>query len=347
MDRHASIGITQGAGQGAAFGAALAALMAGGAAPGLAQVQLQPGAQTQATWPAKPVRVVIPWATGGSTDALGRILAQRLGDAFGQTFVVENRAGAAGTIGTAAVSKMAPDGYTMLIGTNSTFVMAPHLYKDLGYDNDRALSPVMLIAKAPQAITIHPSVPARTLREFIAFARARPGQVNYSSAGNGATSHMSTEMLRNVAKIDIVHIPYKGGGPSFQALLGGETALSFVDFITVIQQAKAGRVRVLAITGEQRSPLMPEVPTAGEAGLPGFDTHTSFAAFMPAGTPREVIGRLNAALSKALAEPSMRERMLQLGMDVVASSPEEFTAYQRRESEKWSRLIRENQIRIE
>ncbi|MBC7781640.1 MAG: tripartite tricarboxylate transporter substrate binding protein [Proteobacteria bacterium] len=304
------------------------------------------GVHAQA-WPAKPVRVIIPWATGGSTDSLGRIIVQRLSETLGQPFVVENRAGAAGTIGHALAAKAAPDGYTMLIGTNSTFVMAPHLYKDLGYDNDKSLAPVMLIARSPQTIAVHPSVPVKTLREFVEFTRKRPGQVNFSSAGNGATSHMSTEMFRNVAKLEMVHIPYKGGGPSFLALLSGETALSFVDVITVLEQAKAGRVRVLAITSGQRSPLMPEVPTASEAGLPGFDTHTSFAVFMPAGTPREIVVRLNGALVKVLAEPAMRERLIQQGMEIVASSPEEFAAYQKRESEKWGRVVRENRITIE
>jgi tripartite-type tricarboxylate transporter receptor subunit TctC len=190
-------------------------------------------------------------------------------------------------------------------------------------------------------------VPVKTLREFVEFTRKRPGQVNFSSAGNGATSHMSTEMFRNAAKLDMVHIPYKGGGPSFQALLSGETALSFVDLITVLEQAKAGKVRVLAITSNQRSPLMPDVPTASEAGLPGFDTHTSFAAFMPAGTPREIVNRLNAAMAKVLAEPAMRERMIQLGMEVAAGSPEDFTAYQKVEAAKWGRLVRENRITIE
>jgi len=187
----------------------------------------------------------------------------------------------------------------------------------------------------------------KNLREFIEFTRKRPGQVNYSSAGNGATSHMSTEMFRNAAKLDMVHIPYKGGGPSFLALLSGETALSFVDVITVLEQARAGRVRVLAITSSQRSPLLPDVPTANEAGLVGFDTHTSFAVFMPAGAPREIVNRLNGALVKVLAEPAMRDRLIQLGMEVAATSPEEFSAYQKRESEKWGRLVRENRITIE
>jgi len=304
------------------------------------------GAQTPA-WPSKPVRVIIPWATGGSTDTLGRILVQRLSEQLGQPFVVENRAGAAGTIGTALAAKSAPDGYTLLIGTNSTFVMAPFLYKELGYDNEKSLAPVMLIARSPQAITVHASVPVKSLREFIEFARKRPGQVNYSSAGNGATSHMSTEMFRNAARLEMVHIPYKGGGPSFQALLSGETALSFVDVITVLEQARAGRVRVLAITSSQRSPLLPEVPTANEAGLAGFDTHTSFAVFMPAGAPREIVSRLNGALVKVLGEPATRDRLVQLGMEIAATSPEEFSVYQRRESEKWGRLVRENRITIE
>jgi tripartite-type tricarboxylate transporter receptor subunit TctC len=293
------------------------------------------------------VRVVVPWAAGGSTDAVTRIVMHRLGEVLAQAFVVENRPGAAGTIGAAFVAKQPPDGYTLLSTTNSTFVLAPLLYKDLPYDTDKAFAPVMLMTLNPQVITIHPSVPAKSLRDFIEFVRKRPGQLNYSSAGAGTTSHMSTEMLRFVAKLDMVHVPYKGGAPSFQALLSGETALSFVDVITVLPAIKAGRLRALAITSERRFPLLPDVPTVKEAGLADFHTHTSFAMFTPAGVSRDIVARLHADLVKVLQHADTREKLLTQGMEVVGSTPEELVAYMRRETERWARVVREQKIRVE
>lgn len=298
-------------------------------------------------YPAKTVRVIVPWAAGGSTDSIGRILAAKLTEYTGQQFVIDNRAGATGTIGHSLVAKSPPDGYTMLIGSNSTFAIAPHLYKSLQYDNDASFAPIELLAVSPQILSVHPSIPAKTVKELIALAKAQPGSLIFSSAGPGSTSHLATELLMNTAGIKMIHVPYKGGGPSAQALLGGETMLSFVDVITALPFAKANRLRPLAASTLKRSAMMPDLPTISESGLKGFESATSFAAFMPAGTPREVISKLNRELTRALAAPDVKEKLFNQGIETVGGTPEEFVAYNKAESAKWGKVIREQGIRIE
>jgi tripartite-type tricarboxylate transporter receptor subunit TctC len=299
------------------------------------------------SYPSKPVRVIVPWSAGGSTDLFARMVFQRLAKVMGQQFVIDNRPGAAGTIGAGYVAKQAPDGYTLLVGTNSTHVMAPYMYKSLPYDQDKAFAPVMLMTTMPQVIAVHPSVPAKSLKEFIDYARQRPGQLNFSSAGYGGTSYLSTSMFMREAKIVMEHIPYKGGAPSLEAVYSGTTSLTFVDSIAASSPVKTGMIRALAITSKQRLPLMPDVPTVSESALPGFDTHTSQSLFAPAGTPREIITQLNTELRKLLNEPEMRKLLAEQGLEIVASAPEEYVAYQRNESEKWGRIIRELKITME
>jgi tripartite-type tricarboxylate transporter receptor subunit TctC len=217
-------------------------------------------------YPQKPVRLIIPWAAGGSTDSIGRILAQRLAESTGQQWIVDNRSGATGTIGHALVAKSPPDGYTLLLATNSTFAIAPHFYKALQYDNEKAFSPISLVAISPQILSVHPSLPVRSVRDLIALAKARSGQIPFSSAGVGATSHMATELLMNMAHVKMTHVPYKGGGPSAQGLIAGETAFSFVDVITALPQAEAKRLRPIATSTAKRTQLMPELPTIAESG---------------------------------------------------------------------------------
>jgi len=298
-------------------------------------------------YPVKSVRVIVPWAAGGSTDSISRILAAKLTEYTGQQFIIDNRAGATGTIGHALVSKSPPDGYTLLIGSNSTFAIAPHLYKSLQYDNDAAFAPIELLAVSPQILSVHPSIPAKNVRELIALAKAQPGALVFSSAGPGSTSHLATELLMNTAGIKMIHVPYKGGGPSAQALLGGETMLSFVDVITALPFAKAGRLRPLAASTTKRSAMMPDLPTISESGLKGFESSTSFAAFAPAGTSREVIAKLNKEISRALAAPDVKEKLFNQGIETVGGTPEEFVAYNKAESAKWGKVIREQGIKIE
>ena len=298
-------------------------------------------------YPVKSVRVIVPWAAGGSTDSISRILAAKLTEYTGQQFIIDNRAGATGTIGHALVSKSPPDGYTLLIGSNSTFAIAPHLYKSLQYDNDAAFAPIELLAVSPQILSVHPSIPAKNVRELIALAKAQPGALVFSSAGPGSTSHLATELLMNTAGIKMIHVPYKGGGPSAQALLGGETMLSFVDVITALPFAKAGRLRPLAASTAKRSAMMPDLPTISESGLKGFESSTSFAAFAPAGTSREVIAKLNKEISRALTAPDVKEKLFNQGIETVGGTPEEFVAYNKAESAKWGKVIREQGIKIE
>ncbi|HTE16273.1 MAG TPA: tripartite tricarboxylate transporter substrate binding protein [Burkholderiales bacterium] len=305
-----------------------------------------PPAQAQ-EYPNKTVRLIVPWAAGGSTDSVGRILGQKLAEYTHQQWIIDNRGGATGTIGHAFASKAPPDGYTLLLGTNSTFAIAPHLYKNIQYDNDTAFAPISLVAVNPQILTVHASVPVKSAGELIALAKAQPGQVIFSSAGVGATSHMATELFMNMAKIKMTHVPYKGGGPSFQALIGGETALSFVDAITVAPHAKTGRLRALATSTLTRTPLMPEIPTVHESGLPNFESVTSFGLFAPAGTSREVVAKVNRELGRALAANDVKEKLKAQGVDPVGGPPEVLVTHQKQETAKWGKVIREQGIKFE
>ena len=298
-------------------------------------------------YPSKPVRLLIPWAAGGSTDSIGRILAQKLNEYTGQQWIVDNRGGATGTIGHALVAKSAPDGYTILLGTNSTFAIAPHLYKTLQYDNDKSFAPISLVAISPQILSVHPSLPVKSVKDLIALAKARPSQISFSTAGVGATSHMATELLMNMAGIKMTHIPYKGGGPSAQALICGETALSFVDVITALPQAQAGRLRPIATSTAKRTSLMPQLPTIAESGLPGFESVTSFGMFAPAGTSKEITGRVQRELVKALATSDVKDKLRAQGIDPVGGGPEDLLAHQKQETAKWGKVIREQNIKFE
>jgi tripartite-type tricarboxylate transporter receptor subunit TctC len=298
-------------------------------------------------YPHKTVRVIVPWAAGGSTDSVGRILGQKLAEHTGQQWIIDNRGGATGTIGHALASKAPPDGYTLLLGTNSTFAIAPHLYKSIQYDNETAFAPISLVAVNPQILTAHTSLPVKSAKELITLALAQPGQIVFSSAGVGATSHMATELFMNMAKIKMAHVPYKGGGPSFQALMSGETALSFVDAITVAPHAKTGRLRALATSTLARTPLMPDIPTVHESGLPNFDSVTSFGLFAPAGASRDIVGKVNREVVRALGVNDVREKLKAQGVDPVGSSPEALVAHQKQETAKWGRVIREQGIKFE
>ena len=313
----------------------------------LAALALAPFAVHAQGYPSRPVRLVIPWAAGGSTDSIGRIVGQKLSEYTGQQWIIDNRGGATGTIGHAFAAKSAPDGYTLLLGTNSTFAIAPHLYKNLQYDNEKAFAPVSLIAVSPQILSAHPSLPVKGVKDLMALARARPGAIPFSTAGVGATSHMATELFMNMAGIRMTHIPYKGGGPSAQALIAGETALSFVDVITALPQAQAGRLRPLATSTAKRTPLMPELPTIAESGLPGFESVTSFGMFAPAGTAQEIIMRVNRETARALATGDVKEKLRAQGIDPVGSAPEDLVAHQKQETAKWGKVIREQGIRFE
>ena len=297
-------------------------------------------------WPTRPVTMVNPWPPGGSSDTMARLFAQRFTEVLGQNVVVENRAGASGTIGHNHVAQQRPDGYTLLFATNSTYAIAPHLLAQLPYNNRAAFTGISLVARTAQSVCVHPSVPVATIGEFLAYVRANPGRVNFSSAGIGATSHLATELLMAAAGLDMVHVPYRGGAPSAQAVLAGETRMSFIDAITALPHRQAGTLKMLAVSTATRSPLAPDVPTLQEAGVAGFESSTDMALMAPAGLPDAITARLSDAVRGAVNDPAFRQRIVAQGADPVGGSPAEFAAYWTRESEKWGNLIRTRNIRM-
>jgi tripartite-type tricarboxylate transporter receptor subunit TctC len=304
------------------------------------------GAQAQAPWPSRPVTMVNPWPPGGSSDTMTRLFAQRFSQSFGQTFVVENRAGASGTIGHNHVAQQRPDGYTLLFATNSTYAIAPHLISPLPYDNRAAFTGISLVARTAQSVCVHPSVPVNTIQEFLAYVRARPGEINFSSAGIGATSHLATELLMAAAGLNMVHVPYRGGAPSAQAVLAGETKMSFIDAVTALPHRAAGTLKLLAVSTATRSPLAQDVPTLQEAGVAGFESSTDMALMAPANLPEPIAARLSQAVRAAVTDDAFRRQIIAQGADPVGGSPVEFAAYWTAESAKWGELIRARGIRV-
>lgn len=294
------------------------------------------GAQS---YPVKPVRVVIPWPPGGSNDVVGRIVMQKLSESLGQQFVIDNRAGASGAIGSETVAKAPPDGYTLMVHS-TTHLGNAHLYKKLPYDTLKDFAPVGLLAAQPGALTIHPSLPVKNVKEFIALAKAHPGQINYSSSGNGSAPHLSMALLVSMAGIQLVHVPYKGGAPQVTALVAGETQASLATISTVIVHIKSGRLRALGVSSAQRSGLLPEVPTIAESGVPGYEMNPWIAVYAPANTPRPIIDKLNAEINKALKLPDVAQSLRNQALDPWPSTPEEFAQRIKVDYEKYGKLIK-------
>ncbi|MBY0335311.1 MAG: tripartite tricarboxylate transporter substrate binding protein [Acetobacteraceae bacterium] len=299
----------------------------------------------QEAWPARPVTLVVPWAPGGSTDTLARILAQRVAADVGQPILVDNRPGASGTVGHLSVARARPDGYTLLIGTNSTYAMAPHLLDSIPYDNERGFTPLGLLAYTPQYLCVHPALPARDVAGLLAHARANPGRLSYSSSGAGSSAHLAVELFNAMAGIDMLHVPYRGGAPALQALIANEVQFSAVDAVSALQPMRAGAVRAVAVSSRERQPTAPDVPTVRESGLPEFECSTDFALFAPPELPALLVARIHGAFAAALRAPEVRERLDTLAILPVAGAPGDFAAYQRRESEKWGGIIRARNIR--
>ncbi len=314
---------------------ALAALPALLAAPALAQE----------TWPARAVTLVVPWAPGGSTDTLSRLLAQRVSADTGQQILVDNRPGASGTVGHLSVARARPDGYTLLIGTNSTYAMAPHLLDNIPYDNDRAFAPLGLLAYTPQYMCVHPALPVRDVAGLIAHARANPGRLSYSSSGAGSSAHLAVELFNAMAGIEMLHVPYRGGAPALQALMTNEVQFSAVDAVSALEPMRANAVRAIAVSARERHASAPNVPTVRESGLPEFECSTDFALFGPAGLPDALATRINAAFAAALRAPEVRPRLDAMAIIPVAGAPGDFAAYLQRESAKWGGIIRARNIR--
>lgn len=290
-------------------------------------------------YPTKPIRVVVPYAPGGATDLTARLVGQKMQAAMKQNVIVDNRPGAGGVIGADIVAKAAPDGYTVLIAVPAEMAILPHLQK-MPYDVPRDFSPVSLAAVTPLILVVHPSLPVKSVKELIAFVRARPGQLSYASAGTGGVQHLSGELLKITMKLDMVHVPYKGAGPVMPDLIGGHVPMFFSGMPPAMPHVKAGRLRALAVTTTKRSPAAPEVPTMEQAGVPGFDISNWFAYFVPAATPREVIVRLNTEVNRGLGFQDVREKLASVGAETVGTTPEGLGKFVRAETEKFARLVK-------
>jgi tripartite-type tricarboxylate transporter receptor subunit TctC len=297
-------------------------------------------------YPSKPVRLVVPWAPGGTTDILARILGQKMGEKWGQPVLVENRGGAAGNIGTEAVVRAPADGYTLLLGTMSSHAMNQFLYASMTFDPVKDLAPVSLVANVATVLVVHPSLPVNNVNELVALAKAKPGQLNFASGGVASFNQLCAELLKMTAKIDIVHVPYKGGGPAVADLVGGKVDMLFTGAPVTISHIKAGRLKLLAVTDSKRAAALPDTPTVGES-LPGFEFNNWYGIMAPAGTPRPIVEFLNAEVLRILALPEVREKFAALGADPTPSTPERFGAVMAADAEKWGRVIKQVGVRAD
>lgn len=294
---------------------------------------------TGVSYPVKPIRVVVATAAGGGIDLVARRVGAKLTEAWGQPVVVDNRAGAAQTIGTDIVAKALPDGYTLLC-ISSTHTMIPGLFRDLPFDAIRDFAPITMLALAPNLLVVHPSIPARTLSEFITLAKTKPRQMNYGSSGNGSLGHLGMEMLKSMTGMDFVHIPYKGAAPSLTAVLSGEVSVLITQIMTAVPHVRAGRLRALGNTGSRRSPAVPDVPTIAEAGVPGFEGSSWFGMVAPSRTPPALVAKLNAEFVRIMNLPDIRAYFTSNGAEPVADTPQEFAATIRSEIAKWGKVIK-------
>lgn len=307
-------------------------------------VLLGPAAAAAQGYPAKPVRVIVPFPAGGGTDIMARTMAEKLAARFGQQFVVDNRSGAGGALGTELVAKAAPDGYTLLMNSSSALVIGPNLVRKPPYDPLRDFAPVILVSSAPNVLVIHPSVPAKTVKELIALAKRRPGELNYASNGVGTLSHLTGELFKLRGGIDLLHVPYKGGPPAVTDTVAGHTSALFAAFPTVAAQARAGRLRALAVSSAKRAAIAPELPTVAET-LPGFESSQWWGLFGPAGMPVESVNRLNAEMQKILALADVRKRLAADAAEPIGGTAAECLEFLRADHEKWRKVISQAGVR--
>jgi tripartite-type tricarboxylate transporter receptor subunit TctC len=304
------------------------------------------GASAQ-TYPVKPVRLVVPFPAGGATDILARTISQKASEKLGQTIVIDNRPGAGGTIGSDHVAKSAPDGYTLLIATGSTHSIGPVINPKIPYSVEKDFLPVVYVAKTSSVLVVPGSLPVRNLAEFIALAKAKPGQLNFGSSGNGTNSHLSGELFKAQAKVFLTHIPYRGTGLVFNDMMSGQVHMLMDNYVTSQSNIKEGKLRVLGVTSPQRLPFLPDVPTLDEQGLTGFDVSNWFGIYAPAGTPGEVTTKVNAAFNQALQDSDLQKRLASLGATPTGSTPEQMGAMVAADAAKWSKLIRERKLVVE
>jgi len=298
------------------------------------------------TYPAKPVRMIVPFAPGGNTDIIGRVFAPKFGEFLGQQVIIDNRAGAGSTIGTEIAAKSPPDGYVLLM-VSAAHTINPAMAKKLPYDSIKDFVPISVIADVPTAFTIHPALPAKNVKEFIAIARARPGEIFYSTAGRGTVGHLAAELLNSAAKIKLTAVHYKGSGPSVIDLIAGHVQMQLMSMPAAVPHTKSGKLRMIAQTGEKRSGAAQDVPTMQEQGLKGFVVSSGFAMFAPAGTPRPIVDRVHGALVKSLNDPGVKKNLTDQGAEIVANTPEQHDAFNKAEIAKWIKVVREAGIQPE
>jgi tripartite-type tricarboxylate transporter receptor subunit TctC len=313
---------------------------------GMAWLATPMSGMAQAAYPNKPVKIVVSFSPGGTTDILARFLAQKLTDALGQSFVVENRAGAGGTLGNDFVAKSPPDGYTLLMGSASNLAVAVGMYKNLPYDYKKDLIPVAQVAGGPFVIVVNPQVPANNLRELIALAKAKPGQITFATSGNGTSLHLAGELINAMADIKMNHIPYKGTGPATMDTISGTVNMTLSDMVPFVPHIQSGKLRALAQTTAQRSRLLPDLPTVAET-LPGYDATSWYGIMAPAGTPAAIVQRVNQELTKILQQADVRTRYAGLGVDPVIQSPEQFAQFITSEQAKWADVIRRSGAKVD
>lgn len=294
----------------------------------------------QSAYPSKPIHLVVPFSSGGPSDVLARAIGQKLGESLRQPVVIENRTGAGGNIGSDYVAKAPPDGYTLVLGTVGTHSINAGLYSKLPFDTLRDFAPVALVASATIVMVAHPSVPAKSIRELVTLAKSTPGQLNFASPGSGTPQHLSAELFKTTAGVELTHIPYKGAAPALTDLLGGQVSLGFVSLPAALPHVKAGKLRALGVTATKRSVVAPEVPTIAESGLPGYEVENWYGVLAPAGTPGEIVSKLNAEIVKVLQRRDVRESLNTQGFEILQSTPEQFTAFMKTELAKWAKVVK-------
>jgi tripartite-type tricarboxylate transporter receptor subunit TctC len=312
----------------------------------LAALAISSAAHAQ-VYPSKPIRMIVAYPPGGGTDIVARMVAQKLGETLGQGVLVENRGGASGNIGTEVAARAAPDGYTVLMGNVAPNAINASLFKNLPFDPVADFAPVSLVASTPNILVVHPSTPARTVKEVIALAKSKPGALNFASAGVGSSSHLAGELFRILAGAEIVHVPYKGAGPAMVDVLSGQVQLYFATMPAAMPHVKSGKLVPIAVTSARRSPALPDAPTIAESGVPGYEASTWYGLLAPAHTPAAAVARLHDGIVKVLADATLRDRLGEQGFEPVGNSPEEFGAYIKSEIAKWGKVIRDADIRPE
>ncbi|MGZ5139710.1 MAG: Bug family tripartite tricarboxylate transporter substrate binding protein, partial [Burkholderiales bacterium] len=305
-----------------------------------------PSAYAQ-TYPTKPVRLICPFPPGGTTDVVARMVAQGLSEAWGQQVIVDNRPGAGALIGTEMAAKSPADGYTVLLGSITTHAVNPALHKKLGFDVINDFAPVTLVVSSPQLLAVHPSVAAKSVKELIALAKAKPGQLNYASAGAGSSPHLTFELFKSMAGVDLNHVPYKGTGPAITELVGGQVQAMITGVVALMPHVKSGKLRALAVTSKTRVAALPDVPSMMESGVANFDVSSWFGVFLPAGTSKAIVMKMNDQIRKIVDTPEVRKRLIDLGADPQTNTPEQFAAYVRSEKARWGKVVQDTGARVD